>query len=41
VDRCIFSGNDIDALKLGMFPGRESGCMEHFIQEAVEVNPRV
>jgi len=36
VNRCIFSGKDIDALKLGVFPGRESVCMEHFIQEAVE-----
>ena len=41
VNRCIFSGKDIDALKLGVFTGRESGCMEHFIQEAVEVDPRV
>jgi hypothetical protein len=41
VNRCIFSDKDIAALKLGVFPGRESGCMEHFIQEAVEVDPRV
>jgi len=24
-----------------VFPGRESGCMEQFTQEAVEVDPRV
>ena len=41
VTPCIFSGKDIDVLKLGVFPGRESGCMEVFIQETVEVDPRV
>jgi len=41
VNRCIFSGKDVGALKLGVFPGRESGCREHFTQEAVEVDPRV
>ena len=41
MNQCIFSGKDIDALKLGVFPGRESGCMEHFIQEVVEFDPRV
>jgi hypothetical protein len=37
----IFSGKDIDVLKVGVFTGRGSGCMEHFIQEAVEVDPSV
>jgi hypothetical protein len=39
VNPCIFSGKDIVPRKLGVFPGRESGYMEYFIQGAVEVDP--
>jgi hypothetical protein len=37
----ISSGKDIDVLKLGVFPGRESGCVENLVQEAVELDPSV